>query len=327
MNQHAKIGIICLAQRRFPLIFSQIKQLAKCPYRDFHFYLMIDKIDSPLAGVLERSLPNQHTVVQGFVPNTRNNLNYMQKVGEGTRQPHEFLVKADEDVLLLADGWERFFRLIESMRSDDLYCTGAISNGIPTCDMFVRNFIPESKAALDKMFAETHFPLKPKRVDYFGNADYTALNGDGKTWNPDEFFAKVHSVVSPYKGIHPVRINVPAQKEINRAVMANFPKTMRTVAGEIIRDIGTRYPYFCNSMYGIRAADWRTIISRRDLFADNTDEVPLNRYRNETKRNMVIDTGIPMLHTMYNWAGFDDEAYWQYEIDLVKEISVPFAEA
>jgi len=320
----ATIGIICLAHRRLPLIYPQIKQLAKCQFKDFHFYLMIDKIDSALAGVMQRTLPSRHTIIQGFVPSS---MNYLHKVSEGAKQHHEFLVKADEDVLLLSDGWDRFFRLIQSMNSHDLFCTGAISNGIPTCDMFVRNFIPESKPMLDGMFAKTHFPLKPQRVDYFGNADYTSLNGDGEKWNPDEFYVKVQRLTTHYKGIHPVRINPAAQKEINSSVMKRFPDAMRCRDGEIVRDSGDKYPYFCNCLFGIRSVDWRTVLSRRDLFVDTADEVPLSRYWHETGRNMVIDTGIPMLHTMYNWAGCDDDENCRYEDSLVRQITVPFAEA
>jgi hypothetical protein len=61
--------------------------------------------------------------------------------------------------------------------------------------------------------------------------------------------------------------------------------------------------------------DWKTIVARRDLFVDPFEEVPLNRYRHETKRNMVMDTGIPILHTMYNWS-----QNWEYENNLIERL-------
>lgn len=284
---------------------------------------MIDVPDGPLVGVMERFLSGRSSVISGFVPNTRSNMNYMNKVTAGSQTNHEFLVKLDEDVLLTSDGWDKFFSTILSMREDSIACTGAISNGVPTCDIFVKNFIPESKTELDAMFANTYFPLKPKGVDYFGGADYTSLNETDGKWNSDRFFEKVHKIEHVYKGIHPVRVNVDAQKKINEKILSGFPKTMQPIDANIIKDVD-KYPYFCNSAFGIKAKDWRMILSRRDLFVDNTDEVPLNRFRHETGRNLMIDTGIPMLHTMYNWAGFEDSSNWEYENQLVKKIVTTF---
>jgi hypothetical protein len=46
---------------------------------------------------------------------------------------------------------------------------------------------------------------------------------------------------------------------------------------------------------------------------DNFDEVPINKFRNNTKQNLVIDVGIPIIHTMYNWT-----PDWEYENNLIE---------
>jgi hypothetical protein len=319
-----KIGIICLASRRLPLVYAQIKQLQKCTYRDFHFYLMVDqsKIDSSLVGVLERSLPNQHTVI---LYDDRG-ANYMPKIINGSSQDHEFMIKLDEDTLMLSVSWDKFFKLTESMTDEDLFCTGAISNGVPTCDLFIQNFIPESSEKINQMFSATRFPPL-NQIACLGGADYTSLNlEEDSAWNSQQFFEKVWKINHHYLGIHPVRMNGGAQKEINKAIIANFPNTMKPKDCPVIRD-STAYPYFCNNIFGIKSKDWRMILSRRDLFVDPADEVPLNKYRIESKRNMVIDTGIPILHTLYNWACFMDPSYCEYETQLIKELVPLFAEA
>jgi len=310
----AKIGIMCLTTRRMSLMNTHAKQLAKCKYRNFHIYILGDAVPQEIKNLFNEQLPQNSTVVDGFAPGDGN---YMEKIIHGIGREHEFSVKMDEDCILLSDGWDRFFNLIESMTNQDLFCTGAISNGVPTCDFFVNNFIPNSKQIVNNLFSLTSYGVG-------GGVDYSLLNyakpqtvGD---WNPNAFYQAVKQINHYYKGIHPVRMNFSVAKFINDMIFEAFPQSMRVVEGEIIRN--TDYPYFCNSFFGIRTEDWKTIVSRRDLFIDPYEEVPLNRYWKETGRNMLIDTGIPILHTMYNWT-----RNWDYENKLVEKINEVFADA
>lgn len=312
--KQAKIGIMCLTTRRMSLMNTHARQLAKCKYRNFHIYVLGDAVPQDIKELFAEQLPDNSTVVDGFAPGDGN---YMEKIIHGINRGHEFSVKMDEDCILLSDGWDRFFSLIESMTADDLFCTGSISNGVPTCDFFVENFLPNSKQIINNLFSLTQYGVG-------GGVDYSALNavksaaiGD---WNRTKFYDAVKAIPHFYKGIHPVRINFSVAKFINDMIFAGQPNTMRVVKGEIIRN--KDYPYFCNSFFGIRTADWRTIISRKDLFIDVYEEVPLNRYWKETGRNMLVDTGIPILHTMYNWT-----RNWEYENDLVVKINEVFADA
>lgn len=299
-----KVAICFLGLRRLDLLKFHLPQLAKCKNRDFHFYLMANQADQSHVDLLKKYLPNQSTVVSGFDPNN----DYMSKIHFAVNQQHPFSIKMDEDCLMLAESWDRFFSLIESMTPDDLFCTGAISNGIPTCDFFVRNFIPEARQELEKMFVETKFTR-------MSGADYTRLNQEySNGWDTDKFYNAVWNINHYYMGIHPIRYNFAAAYRLNDYILANPIQSMTPIHAEIIRDV-SKYPYFCNSFFAIRTKDWKTIVSRQDLFVDPFEEVPLNRYRHETKRNMVIDTGIPMLHTMYNWS-----MNWEYENTLIEKL-------
>jgi hypothetical protein len=309
----SKIGIVCLASRRTSLLHTHAKQLAKSNYKDFHIYVLGETLPEETKDIFARLLPQNSTIVEHFVPGDRN---YIDKIQYAVELGHEFSVKMDEDCILMADGWERFFALVESMNPDDLFCTGAISNGVPTCDYFVQNFLPNSKQMIHNLFCLTKYGVG-------GGVDYSFLNSSQSPtgeWIPSKFYDEVRKIPHFYKGIHPVRMNFFVAKLINDLIFMEFPTSMHTVVGEKIRN--NDYPYFCNSFFGIRTEDWKTILSRRDLFVDPYEEVPLNRSWKETKRNMLIDTGIPILHTMYNWS-----RNWDYENKLVETINEVFSNA
>jgi len=238
----------------------------------------------------------------------------MEKVNFALNRNHEFSIKMDEDCFMLSSSWDRFFSLIENMTNKDLFCSGAISNGIPSCDMFIRNFIPQASQELSRMFSETRFSNMGLGVDY------SSLNSN-EEWNPSSFYRKVKQINHYYKGIHPVRVNFASARKINDFILSDPIKSMTPIEAEIIKDV-EQYPYFCNSFFGIRTEDWKTIVSRTDLFVDPFEEVPLNRYRTETKRNMVLATGIPILHTMYNWSTDS-----HYEANLIREMTETYENA
>lgn len=299
-----KVGIYFLGLRRLDLLKCHLPQLAKCKNRDFHFYLMSNQADQSHIDLLNTYLPNQSSVVSGFDPNN----DYLNKVVFAINQPHKYSVKMDEDCILLGESWDRFLSLMDQMTDSDLFCTGAISNGVPGCDFFIKNFIPHARNDLGDMFAKTKFIR-------MGTANYTLLNQEYPNgWDSDKFYEEVWKINHYYMGIHPVRYNFDAAYRLNDYILADPIKNMTPINAEIIRDVN-KYPYFCNSFFGIRTEDWRTIVSRMDLFVDPFEEVPINRYRHETNRNMVMDTGIPILHTMYNWS-----MNWEYENTLIGKL-------
>ena len=220
--------------------------------------------------------------------------NYMMKVIFALDRQHEFSVKHDEDCYMTSASWDKFLNNIETMTNDDLLCTGAISSGIPTVEMFLENHTPDIKNELYDMFKNT-------KLDSRGGADYTKIKCDFESWDPDNFYEQVKNFDHYYKGIHPIRINFPALKRINDYILENFDTVMSVKDKPIIRD-NSKYPYFCNNVFGIRTEDWKNVVSSRELYVDNFEEVPLNRYRSLTGKNFVFDTGIPIIHTMYNWS-------------------------
>lgn len=305
MSNLKKIGIYCSGSRRPDFFRAHARELKRCKYRNFHFYLLANEISDEYAQELFDLLPNQITIHKFVQPVVSN---YMDKILFAINQEHEFAVKHDEDVFLMAEGWDRLFYLAENMTDKDLCVTGVISNGIPTVEMFLEHHAPEIKDELYNDFCNTKIGNIPQV------ADYTSLDEDYKQWNGDYFYNKVKNFTHYYKGIHPIRINYQAVKKINAHIVKNFKKVMQPKNTGVVVDDTTKYPYFCNGLKIIRTKEWKSIIENHSLFVDMFDEVPLNRHRQIHKKNLIIDTGVPIIHPVYNWSNSLD-----YEFDIIKQ--------
>jgi len=298
-----KIGIFCLGTRRVEFIIAHAYALSKCKYDDYHFYLLGNETPDPIRDLIKQILGDKVSIYEF---DSRNNYNYMMKIIFALDKNHEFSIKHDEDCFMTTESWDKFFNNIENMESNDLMTTGAISSGIPTVEMFIENHAPEIKEKVYEIF-------KNVKLANHG-ADYTSLNYDYKDWDSDIFYERVTNFDHYYKGIHPIRVNFEALKIINDHIIQNFDKVMSLKSCPVIKD-NCKYPYFCNNIFGIRTEDWKKIVSSRELYVDNFDEVPLNKYRILHNKNFVFDTGIPIIHTMYNWS-----PEFVYEKDFIQNV-------
>lgn len=297
-----KIGIYCLGFRRPEAFVTHATQLSKCKNQDFHFYILGNDFSKDLAEklftILKGKISLLHVPVGGF--------NYLKKIHFAVNQNHEYSIKHDEDCFLTSESWDRLFDMAKLMDDSVVCSTGVISNGIPTVDMFLENHTPEIKEDLFNDFCKiklgTHGP------------DYSSLNEDYQEWNPLYFYEKVKRFDHHYKGIHPVRVSLDCVKKINNYILNNFKEVMSPKQSGIIKD-NSKYPYFCNGVMLIKTKEWKTIVEDQNLYVDAFDEVPLNKYRDIHGKNILIDSGIPILHTMYNWT-----PDWDYENKLISSI-------
>lgn len=298
-----KIGIFCLGARRENFILAHAHELSKCKYDNFHFYILSNGMDSSLTNKIKLYLGDKVSI---YVFDRNHMLNYMMKVVFALNQNHEYSIKHDEDCFMTTDSWDQFFSNIENLKDDDLLTTGAISTGIPTVEFFLQHHGEKIKNELYSMFNET------KLTDH--GADYRSLNENLPEWDPDRFYFKVKNFNHYYKGIHPVRVRFDCQKKINDYILDNFESVMKPKETNIIKD-NSKYPYFCNNIFGIKTQNWKNIVSDNSLFVDNFDEVAINKYRERHNMNFVFDVGIPIIHTMYNWS-----PEFEYEKNLIEKI-------
>jgi len=296
-----RIGIFCLGHRRPRGFITHAKQLAKCGYSDFHFHLFGDGYTKEYAEELMDVLKDRITL-----HTFPNGMNYMMKIRAAVSMDYEYSIKYDEDCFMTSESWDRLFSLSEKMKKTDLCGTGVMSIGIPTVELFLENHAQKIKDELYADFCNTDLGVH--------GVDYTSLNEKHDSWNSRYFYSKVKNFNHHYKGIHPIRVNLQSVKKINDYVVENFYDVMKPKDCPIISD-NSVYPYFCNSVFIIKTDIWKSIIFDKSLYVDDFDEVPLNKYRDKFEKNLVIDTGIPIIHTMYNW-----NSDWAYENSLIEKI-------
>jgi hypothetical protein len=300
-----KIGIYCLGSRRtrdqmFP---AHAKELAKCKNQNFHFYLLSNGLTEEMIKELYNILPNNLTILQFTKPIISN---YMDKIIFAINQDHEFSIKHDEDIFMVSESWDRLFSLADTLDDVNLCATGVVSNGIPTVELFLENHTPEIKEELYTDFC---------KIPLIGDGcDYSLLNEQYSRWDPEYFYKKIKNFNHYYKGIHPVRCSLTCVKKINQHILKNFDTIMTPKDMNIVKD-SSKYPYFCNNIFIIRTSEWKIITENESLYVDGFDEVPLNKYRDQNSKNLVIDIGLPILHTMYNWT-----PDWQYEQNIISQI-------
>lgn len=302
-STNKKIGIYCLTigiedQRgRLPLILSNLKQLKNTKYDNYHFYILADNIDDNFGNLAKEILSNNLTIINNFPKNSQN---YLTKINFSLQQNHEFSVKMDDDTFMTSESWNEFLINTENISDQDLFFTGNITNGIPTCELYIDNYLKNHSNTLKKLFYETNF-------GYIGGVDYSPLNYSKskmkETWDENIFYDDVKNFYHYYKGIHPIRVNFNAAVLLNDLILKNVKESLSfNPKLQIIKDAGNcKYPYFCNNIFAIKTNEWKKLLERKDLYVDSFDEVVLNKYRNEKNLNMVVHTGIPIVHTIYNW--------------------------
>lgn len=308
MNK-AKIGIYCLAsvRTRDEIFPTHAKELARCKNQNFHFYLLCNGLSEEMSKELYTILPNNLTIVEFKKPIINN---FLDKIMFATDQHHEFSIKHDEDVFMVSESWDRLFSLADTLDDTNLCATGVISNGIPTVELFLENHTPKIKEELYADFCK----ISVGTALTAGVCDYSSLDEEYSHWDSEYFYKKVKNFNHHYKGIHPVRCSLPCVKKINDHILENFHTVMTPKDTGIVKD-SSIYPYFCNGVMIIRTEEWKTIIHDVSLYVDSFEEVPLNKYRDRNGKSLVIDTGIPIIHTMYNWT-----PDWSYEKNLISQI-------
>ena len=310
MNK-AKIGIYCLAsvRTRDEIFPTHAKELARCKNQNFHFYLLCNGLSEEMSKELYTILPNNLTIVEFKKPIINN---YLDKIMFATDQHHEFSIKHDEDVFMVSESWDRLFSLADTLDDTNLCATGVISNGIPTVELFLENHTPKIKEELYADFCKISVGTTLSWLAT--NCDYSSLDEQYSHWDSEYFYKKLKNFNHYYKGIHPVRCSLPCVKKINDYILKNFDTVMTPKDTGIVKD-SSIYPYFCNGVMIIRTEEWKTIIHDVSLYVDGFEEVPLNKYRDRNGKSLVIDTGIPIIHTMYNWT-----PDWSYEENLISQI-------
>jgi hypothetical protein len=234
------------------------------------------------------------------VKNFDNHDNYMNKVrftvNFASANKIPYIVKHDNDILMGPAVYDYMFENRGILQDDtNLVLTPTLTSGIPTCDLFVDDYLTsEEKEYMHSLFKSHSFGT-------IWDVDFQSLNKytiDANEWSSDDFYKGVHAIDHHYKGIHPVRVNEHALVELNKLVCKYRDQILGPDSYSLTYD--TTSPYFCDSIFCVRTDIYANIISSKELFVDAFDEVPLNKWRDIYGRAIVIIRRGTAIHFMYN---------------------------
>jgi len=223
-----------------------------------------------------------------------------------------YILKHDNDILMGPSVYDHIFEQKSILQDNSrLVLTPTLTSGIPTCDLFIDDYLTEDERK------HIHGLFKQHSFGSIWGVDYTSLNTHttgASEWSSAAFYEGVHAIKHPYKGIHPVRVNEAALVELNNLVI-KYKSTILEPDSYTLYD-DTRSPYFCNSIFCIRTDVYKNIVNAKELFVDAFDEVPLNRWRTLNKQSIVVIRRGTAIHFMYNCI----KNYLKYESQYVNLI-------
>ena len=292
-----KLCIMYLTDMLRPFAFPHfVKHLSQSKYLSEIFVLVLthnnDAVhyDNYLRGT---NIP--YTIIQ-----VEHDKNYLRKLNftlEFTFK-HEipYIMKHDNDIVMSSHVYDYIFENLQVLDDQkNIVLTPTLTSGIPTCDIFMKDFLNnEQCSSLSRLFLNyQHGPL--------WGTDYTELNQhttDASSWNAEAYYKSVGQRTHHYKGIHPVRMEKDAILQLNEYVLENKEKIFSKQ--DYFLDYDSTSPYFCNSVFCIKKEVYATLLSKFDLYVDNYDEVPLNRWRDMFGLNLVIIRKGVAIHPIYN---------------------------
>lgn len=165
---------------------------------------------------------------------------YIEKIKMSVSSDTRYSCSLDDDILINNYLWDYMIENIEILDNNkNLFLAPLISNGIPSVDMFIEDFMNEDEKNI------MHDLFKNKKIDNMWGATYESLNNftiHSEKWNSDDFYKAVYKIDHFYKGIHPVRPSFEAQMKIAQIVMGDFQKFEEN--GNFYLEKVNK-PYFC----------------------------------------------------------------------------------
>ena len=244
--------------------------------------------------------------------------NYLEKIKFAINSECEYSIKLDEDCFINNHVWDFIIENIDILNDEDnLLFSPVMSNNIPSCDLFIEDYISDNKIKEEiySYFLKRNMPIGLWGVDYSPLNKYTI---QAKNWESDNFYRGVSELPTKTKGIHPLRITYEAQVAINKYILSNPNLFIELNNYEFIELIA---PYFTNSLFAIKTNEWKKILSTRDV--DGYDEIALNTYKRDTgKKFLFIKNGFG-IHPMYNTV-FGNKNPWNIGVENGELLELEF---
>lgn len=247
-----------------------------------------------------------------------NKMNYMDKILTAAKSPLPYSISLDEDVIMGNPAWDNFISDTEifELNKDTLFVSPLASIEVGTIRYFLNTlFRKDTVNKIEKMYLKADFT----EVGNAWGVDYSSLTKyikETSKFNSIDFYSLVDKLDTYYKGIHPVRVLPEVQMEIAKEIINHYDDFINM---KVLRfPIAIETPYFTNHCYMIPTNLWGRVLRKQDLFVDDFDEVPLNRFRKINKLKAVFDLGALAIHGSYNTIGGEHQK--QIEDILIRGI-------
>lgn len=300
-----RLSLTKLALREFFNISSHNKPLVKfvlycnesqtSKWENILFELDVVGIDSHIV-----SLPND---------------DYMLKVESMKTTDCEYMCKWDDDVFINRHVWNYMIENASTVKNSEYSVLAPIlTNGIPTVDLFVEDFMNvEEQAYVSSIF------LNEGVAPHMWGCSYAGINDAIKnmtSWNRKEYWNLVaaHNQVagtslpwyfSIVKGVHPARFSERYNKFIIDFTIRNSDKVF-SAGNYYLESVHT--PYFCNNLFLTSTEFYK---ESQTMFYDHWDEGQLTVLSNRLNKTPVYIRNSYGIHMAYgctaNQVGIETE--------------------
>jgi hypothetical protein len=227
--------------------------------------------------------------------------NYLQKVNYAidfsVKHNIKYMLKCDNDIFIKAQTLDYMIENLDLLENTEHLTIGPVlTSGIPGIEYFKEQFLDEdAKIQIEKYFLKSFFYNRDGAVYDFLNKTTLYSN----EWKKADFFDSVRKMNHHYKGIHPIRVNEESLDFLNNYIIQNKNIFLEDKSLSIIKNDNS--PYLCNSIFCIKTDIYKEIVNDSNLYVDDFEEVPLNKYSwKYNKNNLFIKNGFA-IHMYYNW--------------------------
>jgi hypothetical protein len=201
---------------------------------------------------------------------------YPSKVSHAHRTTYEYSCKMDDDILMSHHVWEFILDNLDKISKKHPVIAPIFTNGIPSADMFVDDFLSEE----DRKIAHKYFLTEYIDENEWG-LNFSNINKNislMKQWCGKEYWRMVTDVNTEWdtrplpwyyymvRGVHPARYSRDYNIFIADKIIENKNKFFEK---QNYRLETYEAPYFCNNLFFCRTEFWKESFK---LFSDGWDE-------------------------------------------------------
>lgn len=229
---------------------------------------------------------------------------YTSKLNVALKTDHKYSCKWDNDVFINTDIWNYLIENIHIVDRDDIsLLTPTLSNGMPTVELFIKDFLTEEeKSIVGQIFIKDGITKDIFGCNYDHIIDYISKLDN---WDGDRYWKVVDmhnpTLDRPYlpwyygivKGVHPARFSSDYNMFVFNHAVNNLDRVLNSKNLYMEKYIT---PYVCNNIFLSTTDYWKR---SQDLFFDHWDEGQLTMLANIENRSPMYVRNCYGIHMAY----------------------------